>query len=178
MTLTVALALTILTPAVASARPAVSQKVLADTCDPVSGTRTYYSLYKWSKANARICVQVQQRADGSKALYVDYAADFFYYWGAAWYSDCRNAQEQCTVKGRFTLRRGNGALVEQSNFLSHPAGSRHEYAAKTFNVDSGRWRVEATAEKSTGYWAFHRTQPGEVEDVVPMNDFAVEVDVP
>ncbi|MDX3108110.1 hypothetical protein [Nonomuraea angiospora] len=43
MTLTAALALTIPTPAVASARPAVSQKVLADTCDPVSGTRTYYS---------------------------------------------------------------------------------------------------------------------------------------
>jgi hypothetical protein len=182
MTLTAALALTgttaIPTSAVASARPAAHHKVLADTCDPVSGTRAYHSLYRWSKANARLCVQVQQRADGSKALYVDYDADFFYYWGAAWYSDCRSAQEWCTVTGNFTLRRGNGALVEQSNFSSRPAGSGHVYASKSFNVDSGRWRVEAAVEKRTGYWAFNRNKQAEVEDVVKMNDFAVEVDVP
>jgi hypothetical protein len=33
-------------------------------------------------------------------------------------------------------------------------------------------------EKSTGYWAFNRNKQSEVEDVVKMNDFAVEVDVP
>jgi hypothetical protein len=47
------------------------------------------------------------------------------------------------VTGNFTLRRGNGTLVEQSSFSSHPAGSGHVYASKSFNVDSGRWRVEA-----------------------------------
>jgi hypothetical protein len=181
MALTATLALTgttaIPTPAVASARPAVQHKVLADTCDPTSGTRTYYSLYKWSKANARLCVQVNQRADGSKALYVYYGADFFYYWGAAWYSDCRSA-EWCTVTGRFTLRRGNGALVGESNFRRDPEGDNNVYAANTFNVDSGRWRVEVAVEKSMGYWAFNRNNPAEVEDRVRMNDFAVEVDVP
>jgi hypothetical protein len=160
--------------AVASARSAAHQSVLARTCDPVSGVRTYYSPGKWSKVNANLCVEVKQRADGSKFLQVDYAADLFYYWGLAWYSDCRGAEEWCTVKGSFTLRRNGHTLVDESNFLKHPHNNNGG-ASTTFNVDSGHWRVQAAVEKRTGYWAFHGSPE---EGVVWMNDLAVDITVP
>ncbi|MEV0237823.1 hypothetical protein [Nonomuraea sp. NPDC050786] len=158
------------TPAIASARRAEPQ-ILSKTCDPVNGTRTYYSPGKWSKANAILCVEVQQRADGSKALYVSYDADLFYSWGGVWHSDC---QKQCTVSGRFILRKGNGAFEEWSPILEHPEGSGYVFASHTFNVDSRRWRVEAAVTKRGGYWASNENNAAEV----PMNDFAIEVDVP
>jgi hypothetical protein len=156
-------------PAVASARPAAHQSVLASTCDPSSGERSFYSPQRWSSASARLCVEVLQRADGSKAIQAHFYGRLYYYWGAAWYADC---SERCVVNGGFTLRKGSRVLGEP-RFSSEVLSGNNIHATHTFGVDSGHYQVTVAADKLGGYWQY---DAGEKE--VRINGLTVEIDVP
>lgn len=163
-------------PAAASHRSAAHQSQLARICDTSSGsTRAYYSYSQYSKVNAILCVETVRRPDGSQALQASYSTDIFYSWGGAWYADCN---DPCSIQGIITLRRGNGALVEESLFgYGGNLTGNQVRASETFNVDRGQWRVEAQMSKMSGYWGVHGSY-SEDDYVVRTSDFRVEVEVP
>ncbi|WP_159050614.1 hypothetical protein [Streptomyces cellostaticus] len=161
-------------PAVDSARPAARHSALAaTTCDPHSGTHVYYSPRGWSSANARLCVEVLQRADGSKALKADVYADLTYFWGGAWYSDC--SQEKCYVDTNgFRVRKNGGVHTTWDTYSSVTGNSVH--ATATGNVESGHYQVSIVLNKHGGYWAdFNQDRR---DDKIHIGLLQVEVDVP
>ncbi|MER5325604.1 hypothetical protein [Streptosporangium roseum] len=154
--------------AAVSTRPAAHQSVLASTCD----RNTFFSGDQWSKGNVQLCVDVLQRADGTKALQASFYGDFYYYWGAAWYSD-GDCIYGCHLTGRFALRKDGGAPAFGgiSATLSGNSGS----ASHTFEVDSGRYQLTAGVHKEGGYW---RNQGNISSSELQMNTLKVDVTVP
>ncbi|MDP9850487.1 hypothetical protein [Streptosporangium lutulentum] len=159
--------------ATASTRPVAHQGVLASICDPGSGRRAYFSYDQWSKGNAGLCADVVQRSDGGKAIQVTFRADFYYYWGAAWYSD-GTCIYGCSLSGHFTLDKNGGtAHGDISESLNGNSGT----ATHTFNVDSGHYQLTAVVRKEGGYWRNQGNQHSS-SSVVQMNTLKVDVDVP
>jgi hypothetical protein len=156
--------------AVASA-PAARQRVLASTCDPSSGTRTFYSWDEYSKGNARLCVTVLQRGDGTATMQANFSSDFFYYWGAAWYSD-GTCIFGCFLNGHFTLYKDNAELHTQ--YFGEPLRGNSGYASHSFDVGSGHYRLDANLHKEGGYW---RNEGHTASSAVPIH-MKLEVDVP
>ncbi|HUR06297.1 MAG TPA: hypothetical protein VM347_27365 [Nonomuraea sp.] len=171
---------TAVVPASATTSARSIARVLASTCDPSSGTRAYYSYGGNSNVNAKLCVEVLQRADGTKALQVHYNADIQYQWALTWYSDCKSSYP-CFVKGGFTLQKSAGGRTWDFLFDHHDPGvltAKNVHATTTFNVDSGRWRVVAAMEKTGGYWRFNRGKDSDTGDLVRTNGLTVAIDVP
>lgn len=160
-------------PAVASAHPVAHQRALAATCDPSSGSQTFYSYDKWSKGNVLLCASVLQRADGTYAIEATFKGDFFYYWGAAWYSEDK-CIFGCHLTGNFHLQKPAG--VDVFGPIGTTLQGRHGTATHTYEgLTSGHYRVRAGVTKEGGYW---RNEGQGDSSRIGMNTLAVEVDIP
>ncbi|WP_424534276.1 hypothetical protein ACOZ38_28705 [Sphaerisporangium viridialbum] len=159
-------------PASATASPPAShQRVLAHTCVPSSGAKTFLSTDKWSKANTKLCVSVEQNADGTKVIKADLSGDFYYYWGAAWYADCSSA---CNLNGAFTLRKDRDTTFP---YFSEKWSGTSVTVTRTFPVDSGHYRLSFIGFKYGGYWHDKRYTSGDTGDHISIY-LDAEVDVP
>ncbi|MEV4375199.1 hypothetical protein AB0J71_49725 [Nonomuraea sp. NPDC049637] len=148
------------TPATASTLTATSHHVLAGTCEPSSGTKTFLSWDEYSKGNLRLCATVGVSADGTKTIHAGVSGDFFYYWGAAWYDDCPS---YCVMDGAFKVR------MDQQGEVSFPSFTRwtgrNGNASYAFPAESGHYyRINFYARKYGGYWRDDRYRSDDTRD--------------
>ncbi|MEU7835046.1 MULTISPECIES: hypothetical protein [unclassified Nonomuraea] len=169
---TVLAALAVVAVTAAPTPAAAQQRVLTRACAPSSGTQTMASEDTYTKANVNLCVSVEQRDDGTKVIRADLSGDYFYYWGAAWYSDCPT---YCYMKGAFKLRK-DGREVAAEPFHRRWSGSNLT-VTQTFEADSGHHEVHFEALKYGGYWRDERITTAYEGDHISMN-IHVGVDVP
>ncbi|GGT43084.1 hypothetical protein GCM10010176_103260 [Nonomuraea spiralis] len=158
-------------PAAAATHLSAQRSMRVNTCD----RGTFYSFDQWSKGNAQLCVNTWQRADGSYAVEASFYADFYYYWGAAWYSD-GTCVFGCSLSGHFALEKSDGSRMY--GWFSNSLNGNSGWAGHTFDVGSGRYQLTASVRKEGGYWRNQGSGQYSASSVVPMNDLKITVDLP
>ncbi|TDD18045.1 hypothetical protein [Nonomuraea diastatica] len=172
-----ALALTavaaVLAPTAASAHPATQHRTLSNDCVLGTHTQTFYSYDQWSKGDARLCASLLGRADGTYTLQATFIGDFYYYWGAAWYSEDK-CIFGCHLSGAFYLQRPSGP--EDIGPIGTTLQGRHGTATYTFEgLTSGHYRLRAGVTKEGGYW---RNQGQADSSRIGINTLKIDFDIP